>query len=100
MYTLWLLLVFSVICETVARQWPVWVGVWGVHLLSFFLPPNPLTRLQFVAKLFSGIGVGSLQITSPVYVTEVAPIKIRGMLLLSYNFWFVSEIRLQPYMCA
>ncbi|GFZ49942.1 hypothetical protein JCM24511_07345 [Saitozyma sp. JCM 24511] len=67
MYTLWLLLVFSVICETVARQWPVW----------------------FVAKLFSGIGVGSLQITSPVYVTEVAPIKIRGMLLLSYNFWFV-----------
>jgi MFS family permease len=42
---------------------------------------------QFVAKLFSGIGVGSLQFITPTYVSEVAPPRIRGMLLVLYNFW-------------
>ena len=41
-FLLWFILVASVICESVAKTWQVW----------------------FVAKLFSGIGVGSLQFVS------------------------------------
>lgn len=35
------------------------------------------------------MGVGSLQFVTPVYVTEVAPIRVRGLLLMLYNFWYV-----------
>jgi len=48
---------------------------------------------QFVAKLFSGIGVGSLQFVTPTYVSEVAPVRVRGLLLMLYNFWSVTLLR-------
>ncbi|KAK1925258.1 sugar transporter [Papiliotrema laurentii] len=66
MFALWLLLAISVTCESVATRWQVW----------------------FVAKLFSGMGVGSLQFVTPTYVSEIAPIRVRGLLLMLYNFWF------------
>ncbi|WRT68173.1 uncharacterized protein IL334_005148 [Kwoniella shivajii] len=66
MFLLWLILAASVICESTAKHWQVWV----------------------VAKLFSGIGVGSLQFITPTYVSEVAPTRVRGFLLMMYNFWF------------
>ncbi|OXC65393.1 hypothetical protein AYX13_05523 [Cryptococcus neoformans] len=66
MFALWAILIASVLCESLAKKWQIW----------------------FLAKLFSGMGVGSLQFITPTYVTEVAPIRIRGLLLMLYNFWF------------
>lgn len=37
------------------------------------------------------MGVGSLQFVTPVYVTEIAPVRVRGLLLMLYNFWYVSS---------
>ncbi|KAL7916798.1 sugar transporter [Trichoderma velutinum] len=62
----WFILALSIVCESTARTWPVWL----------------------VAKLFAGIGVGSLQSTIPTYVSEVAPVRIRGGLLMCYSLWF------------
>ncbi|KAH6689842.1 sugar transporter [Plectosphaerella plurivora] len=66
MYIFWFILAMSVLAETLARSWPVWL----------------------VAKLLAGIGVGCLQSTIPTYIAEVAPVRIRGGLLMAYNFWF------------
>ncbi|RSH90257.1 hypothetical protein EHS25_001591 [Saitozyma podzolica] len=66
MYLYWLFLFASVFCEAFARHWQVWL----------------------VGKLFAGIGVGSMQFTIPTYITEVSPVRIRGMMLMLYNFWF------------
>ncbi|KAL2813348.1 major facilitator superfamily domain-containing protein [Aspergillus cavernicola] len=66
MYWYWLILALSILLESLARKWQVWL----------------------VAKIFAGIGVGSLQSTIPAYVTEVAPTRIRGGLLMCYSFWF------------
>ncbi|WWC91437.1 uncharacterized protein L201_006383 [Kwoniella dendrophila CBS 6074] len=66
MFLLWSILAASVICESTAKKWQIW----------------------FLAKLFSGIGVGSLQFITPTYVSEVAPTRVRGFLLMMYNFWF------------
>ncbi|KAM5343675.1 hypothetical protein ACJ41O_012212 [Fusarium nematophilum] len=66
MYTYWLILALSVMTESVARTWPVWL----------------------VAKLLAGIGVGCLQSTLPIYISEVAPVRIRGGLLMCYSFWW------------
>ncbi|KAI0483399.1 general substrate transporter [Xylariaceae sp. FL0804] len=57
----------SVFAETFATVWQHWL----------------------VAKLFSGIGVGMLQATVPVYLTEIAPTQLKGLLINAYSFWFV-----------
>ncbi|PVH79891.1 MFS general substrate transporter [Cadophora sp. DSE1049] len=65
MYTLWIILAGSLIIETLADDWRHWAG----------------------AKLLAGIGVGCLQATLPIYVTEWAPVNIRGAMVLLYGFW-------------
>ncbi|KAJ5389244.1 putative maltose permease (MalP) [Penicillium cataractarum] len=66
MYTYWLILTASVLAESLARSWPVWL----------------------IAKLLAGIGVGCLQSTLPVYISECAPVRIRGGLLMCYSLWW------------
>ncbi|KAH8589825.1 putative transporter [Bisporella sp. PMI_857] len=66
MYSYWLILVGSVFAESFATSWPGWL----------------------VGKLMAGIGVGGVQSTIPTYISEVAPIRIRGGLLMCYSFWW------------
>ncbi|KAG5764966.1 hypothetical protein H9Q72_006965 [Fusarium xylarioides] len=68
MYLYWLVLAISIIIECVAKDWQVWL----------------------VGKLFGGIGVGCLQCTIPTYITEVAPVRIRGALLSCYTLWWIT----------
>ncbi|WYZ43705.1 hypothetical protein EsH8_VII_000141 [Colletotrichum jinshuiense] len=78
MYTFWLVLAISVMVESLARTWPIWL----------------------VGKLLAGVGVGCLQSTLPIYIAEVAPVRIRGGLLMCYSFWwtvgtFFAHVALQ-----
>ncbi|KAI9035741.1 putative MFS alpha-glucoside transporter [Aspergillus affinis] len=78
MYLYWLILVGSVIAECLARSWPVWL----------------------IAKLLAGMGVGGVQSTVPTYISEVAPVRIRGGLLMCYSLWwtlgsFFAQVALQ-----
>ncbi|KAL6235919.1 hypothetical protein BDW75DRAFT_229962 [Aspergillus navahoensis] len=78
MYTYWLVLVGSVIAESVTTVWQGWL----------------------IGKLLAGIGVGCVQSTVPTYISEVAPARIRGMLLMSYSLWwtlgsFFAQVALQ-----
>ncbi|KAM0323486.1 hypothetical protein ACHAQA_008766 [Verticillium albo-atrum] len=66
MYSYWVVLATSVLAESLARSWPVWL----------------------IAKLLAGVGVGCLQSTLPVYISECAPTRIRGGLLMCYSFWW------------
>lgn len=38
-----------------------------------------------VAKFFSGMGVGMLQATLPVYLSEIAPTQLRGFFINAYT---------------
>ena len=64
-YTLWVSLVVAVCLQSFGRDWRTWLA----------------------AKLFSGFGVGSVQFMTGMYVTEIAPARIRGFLLIFYSFW-------------
>ncbi|CAK7218381.1 hypothetical protein SBRCBS47491_003490 [Sporothrix bragantina] len=66
MYTYWTILACSIVAESVGRSWQAWL----------------------VAKLLAGIGVGSMQSILPAYISEVAPVRIRGALLMMYSFWW------------
>lgn len=70
MYAYWVVLALSVMTECLARTWPVWL----------------------IAKLLAGIGVGSLQSTLPTYISEIAPVRIRGGLLMCYSFWWTVGV--------
>lgn len=56
-------LVQSIFAESFATHWDHWL----------------------VAKLFSGAGVGMLQATMPVYLSEIAPTQLRGFLINAYS---------------
>ncbi|TYJ54173.1 hypothetical protein B9479_005184 [Cryptococcus floricola] len=66
LYILWVFLVASIFAETFASHWWHWL----------------------LAKLFSGIGVGMLQATLPVYLSEISPTQVRGFFINAYSFWF------------
>ncbi|KAJ5560572.1 hypothetical protein N7513_002971 [Penicillium frequentans] len=67
LYLIWVDLVISVFIESFATQWQHWL----------------------VAKLFSGMGVGMLQSTLPLYLSEIAPTQLRGFYINAYSLWFV-----------
>ncbi|KAK1149692.1 hypothetical protein N8T08_005245 [Aspergillus melleus] len=78
MYLYWLILVGSVIAECLAKSWPAWL----------------------IAKLLAGMGVGGVQSTVPTYISEIAPVRIRGGLLMCYSLWwtlgsFFAQVALQ-----
>lgn len=49
-----------------------------------------------MAKLFSGMGVGMLQSTMPLYILEIAPTQLRGFLINAYSL-YVTPISLSSY---
>lgn len=66
MYCFWLIIMSSVLAETLSRNWIHWL----------------------IAKSLAGMGVGGLQTTILGYLTEVAPVNIRGAALMMYSFWW------------
>ncbi|CAI6068987.1 unnamed protein product [Clonostachys chloroleuca] len=68
MLVCWAILAASIVGESLAREWPHWL----------------------VAKFLAGLGLGCMQATIPMYITETAPTRIRGMALMSYNLWWTA----------
>lgn len=64
LYILWAILAASIAIETVVHDWRDWAG----------------------AKLLAGTGIGALQVTLPVYITEWSPVNMRGAMVLTYGF--------------
>lgn len=39
------------------------------------------------AKFLAAVGIGAIQATLPVYVTEWSPVNIRGAMIVAYGAW-------------
>jgi MFS family permease len=63
MHITWFALVISVLVESVSSNWIHW----------------------FVAKLIAGVGLGMMQATYPVYISELSPTQIRAGLTTAYQ---------------
>ncbi|KAH6716081.1 general substrate transporter [Leptodontidium sp. MPI-SDFR-AT-0119] len=64
----WTTLLMSVIVEARSRNWKIFL----------------------ISKVLGGYGVGCLQATVPLYISEIAPTGARGALIMVYMFWWVS----------
>ncbi|KAI1392408.1 general substrate transporter [Hypoxylon trugodes] len=68
MHITWLTLCIAVALESAASNWLYWL----------------------FAKLIGGAGLGMMQATYPLYISEQSPTQIRGFLTASYMFWYVG----------
>src|SRR5690606_14110227 len=55
--------------------------------------PNTLTQF-FIARFIGGLGVGAASMLSPLYISEIAPSRIRGTLVSLYQLAIVVGINL------
>ena len=55
--------------------------------------PHNLTQFV-IARFIGGLGVGSASMLSPLYISEIAPAKIRGMLVTLYQLAIVFGINI------
>ncbi len=69
--------------------------IWGAVLFiagSILAPLSPNVYVLFIARALLGVAVGFTSVTAPVYVSELAPPKTRGMLIGLYQFALTSGI--------
>ncbi|KAJ5214942.1 hypothetical protein N7468_010621 [Penicillium chermesinum] len=71
--------------DTIGRRWSfrLYTAIWIVGQLVAILTPT-LAGL-YASRIIVGIGIGSLSVTGPVSIAEIAPQEIRGLL----TSWYV-----------
>lgn len=71
----------GLICEIYSRKYSLFVGALFTVLGSFLCAGAQDTAYLFAGRFFTGIGVGNLSATGPLYNSELAPPEFRGMLV-------------------
>ncbi|KAL2851029.1 general substrate transporter [Aspergillus pseudoustus] len=66
MYATMAFLLASILAESLARTWQIWL----------------------VGKMLAGFGVGGIQAIFQAYLSEIAPVRIRGAMTMLYQFWW------------
>lgn len=61
------------------RAWRLAALVWAAGLFIQIFSSGIFGLLLF-ARIFSGLGAGALTVAAPLYLSEIAPAKIRGMI--------------------
>lgn len=71
----------GILCEIYSRKWSLFGGALFTILGSFLCAGAQNTAFLFAGRFFTGIGVGNLSATGPLYNSELAPPELRGMLV-------------------
>lgn len=88
------------------RTWQTFMAIW---MTGFFITifASGILGLLLFSRLLSGLGAGGLTVVSPLYLTEIARSKNRGMvvsvymvLLLSFLMFGKSPPKKNQSMCA
>ncbi|TDZ60915.1 Quinate permease [Colletotrichum trifolii] len=75
------------------RTWQVFVAVWMSGCLVQVLSSG-LLGLMLFARVWGGLGAGGLTVVAPLYLSEVAPAKSRGMIVSIYMVVLLSFLTL------
>lgn len=79
----------SYIADHIGRRWSLFIGLLFVTG-GVFGEVFSLTRPAFlIGKLVLGIGLGFYLTVAPLYASELAPIKLRGIVTAGVNFAIV-----------
>jgi MFS family permease len=75
------------------RTWQLFVTVWisGIFMQIF---SSGILGLMLFARIWGGLGAGGLTVVAPLYLTEIAPAKSRGMVVSIYMVILLSFLTL------
>jgi MFS family permease len=62
------------------RCWQFFVALWGSGILMQVFSSSIIGFMLF-ARVWGGLGAGGLTVVAPLYLSEVAPAKSRGMIV-------------------
>lgn len=71
------------------RTWQLAVLVWATGALVQIFSSGILGLILF-ARFWSGLGAGALTVVAPLYLSEIAPAKSRGMVVSIYMVILLS----------
>lgn len=75
------------------RCWRGFVLTWAAGLFIQIFSSGIYGLILF-ARLFSGLGAGGLTVVAPLYLTEIAPARSRGMVVSAYMVVLLSFLML------
>lgn len=78
------------------RCWQMFITIWACGLMMQVFSSGIYGFILF-ARLFSGVGAGGLTVVAPLYLSEIAPAKSRGMVVSIYMVILLSTLTLGTY---
>lgn len=75
------------------RTWQFFMGLWmtGFFMVTF---SSGILGLMLFARIWGGLGAGGLTVVAPLYLSEIAPAKSRGMVVSMYMVILLSVLML------
>ena len=81
------------------RCWQFFVTLWASGLLMQIFSSGILGFL-FFARIWGGFGAGGLTVVAPLYLSEIAPAKSRGMIISIFMVLLLSFLSLGKWPAA
>lgn len=80
------------------RSWQLFVVLWltGIFMQVF---ASGILGLMLFARIWGGLGAGGLTVVAPLYLSEIAPAKSRGMVVSIYMIVLLSFLTLGICSC-
>ncbi|KOS18023.1 Quinate permease [Escovopsis weberi] len=75
------------------RTWRVFMALWMSGLLVTLLAGG-VRGLLLASRVWSGLGAGGLTVVAPLYLSEIAPARTRGMVVSCYMVVLLSFLML------
>ncbi|KAH8586680.1 general substrate transporter [Bisporella sp. PMI_857] len=75
------------------RSWRVFVAWWASGILMQVFSSG-IIGLMLFARIWGGLGAGGLTVVAPLYLSEIAPAKSRGMVVSIYMVILLSFLTL------
>lgn len=87
------------LCDKISRKWALTVVV-GIFIIGAIIQTTAPNYGTLVAgRTIGGIGVGTLALGAPLYISEISPPNLRGTLLVLESISIVSGVVLSYWLC-
>lgn len=80
------------LCDKISRKWALSVVVVIFNIGAIIQTASPNYAALVVGRTIGGIGVGTLALGAPLYISEISPPHLRGALLVLESISIVSGV--------
>ncbi|KAF2848193.1 general substrate transporter [Plenodomus tracheiphilus IPT5] len=85
------------LCDRISRKWALTVAVVVFNIGAIMQTAAPNYAVLVAGRAIGGIGVGTLAMGAPIYISELSPPNLRGTLLVLESICIVSGVVISFY---